>query len=481
MATTTAATYEEGFRSLDREVALDRLAVRGELPPWLEGTLLRTGPARYEHGDLTVNHWFDGLAMLHKFGFADGAVSYANRFLHSQAYLRSQATGRLSYSEFATDPCRSIFGRAMALFQPQATDNANVNVTRLGDRFVAMTETPLPVAFDPETLDTLGVAYRSPGHVTTAHPHGDRESGELLNYATRLGPRSTYVLYGVGQDGARRELASLPVAQPSYTHSFALTERWIVLAEFPLVVRFGQLAAGKPFMESFAWRPERGTSFLVVDRADGSVRGRWRGPPLFAFHHVNAYEQDDRLVLDLCAYDDATIVREFLLQRLRDGTATIPDSTLRRCTIDLAGGGGVSVETLSEAPFELPRINYGAVNGRPYRYAYGAARRPGAGPHEWISRLVKLDVSDGSDRGWSADGCFPGEPVFVAAPTRAAEDDGVCLSVVLDAARGTSFLLVLDAGSFEELARAEVPHAIPYGFHGQFERRRAPSGAPRAL
>ncbi len=50
------------------------------------------------------------------------------------------------------------------------------------------------------------------------------------------------------------------------------------------------------------------------------------------------------------------------------------------------------------------------------------------------------------------------------------EDDGVLLSVVLDGRRGNSFLLVLDARSLGELARAEVPHHIPYGFHGQFAR-----------
>jgi carotenoid cleavage dioxygenase-like enzyme len=44
----------------------------------------------------------------------------------------------------------------------------------------------------------------------------------------------------------------------------------------------------------------------------------------------------------------------------------------------------------------------------------------------------------------------------------------VVLSVVLDAAAGTSFLLVLDAISFGEVARARVPHHIPFGFHGQY-------------
>jgi beta,beta-carotene 9',10'-dioxygenase len=46
----------------------------------------------------------------------------------------------------------------------------------------------------------------------------------------------------------------------------------------------------------------------------------------------------------------------------------------------------------------------------------------------------------------------------------------VILSVVLDAAQGISFLLVLDAESFEEVARAEVPIVMPFGFHGQYFR-----------
>ena len=55
-------------------------------------------------------------------------------------------------------------------------------------------------------------------------------------------------------------------------------------------------------------------------------------------------------------------------------------------------------------------------------------------------------------------------------PGNDAEDGGVILSVVLDAAARRSFLLVLDAGSFEELARAEAPHHIPFGFHGEYLR-----------
>jgi Lignostilbene-alpha,beta-dioxygenase and related enzymes len=58
--------------------------------------------------------------------------------------------------------------------------------------------------------------------------------------------------------------------------------------------------------------------------------------------------------------------------------------------------------------------------------------------------------------------------VFVPAPSGGAEDDGVLLSIVLDTAKERSFLLVLDAATLAQKARAEAPHAIPFHFHGNY-------------
>jgi carotenoid cleavage dioxygenase-like enzyme len=58
--------------------------------------------------------------------------------------------------------------------------------------------------------------------------------------------------------------------------------------------------------------------------------------------------------------------------------------------------------------------------------------------------------------------------VFVGSPGASREDEAVILAVVFDGKSGTSFLLALDAGTFEELGRAVVPHHVPFGFHGQY-------------
>jgi len=82
--------------------------------------------------------------------------------------------------------------------------------------------------------------------------------------------------------------------------------------------------------------------------------------------------------------------------------------------------------------------------------------------------LVKVDLDQNRVQSWHEDGCYPGEPIFVAAPDMVSEDDGVILSVVLDTRRSASFLLILDAPTFSELARAEAPHHIPFSFHGDY-------------
>jgi carotenoid cleavage dioxygenase-like enzyme len=457
--------YARGFETQEAETRIDFLPVEGEIPGWLGGSLLRTGPARFEVGDRGMSHWFDGLAMLHRFGFAGGAVSYASRYLESKAYRAAEATGEIAYSEFATDPCRSLFKRAMSLFQPALSDNCNVNLVQLGERFVAMTETPIPVQFDAATLHAAGVAWEVPGQLTTAHPHLDRPSGGLLNYAARLGPRSSYRFFRLGTDsGARPEvLASLPVRRPAYMHSFGLTERWFVLAEFPFVVNPAALAlSGRPYIENYRWRPELGTRFTLVDRRGGEALGPFTADPCFGFHHVNAFEGGDgSVVCDICAFDDAGIVKSLYLEELRAGGG-IPAPALTRFTIS-PRAGTVARERLVAEPIDLPRIDYGRCSERPYRYVWGAGT-DGSG---FFDRIVRADLDSRSSLTWSEPDCWPGEPVFVARPDAGGEGDGVLLSVVLDGGTGTSFLLVLDAATLAEVGRAIVPHHIPFGFHGQ--------------
>lgn len=207
----------------------------------------------------------------------------------------------------------------------------------------------------------------------------------------------------------------------------------------------------------------------MVDKESGNLLEDWETEAFFAFHHVNAFERDGEIFVDLLAYPDDSVIREHYMDALRSGKGPSATAELRRYR--LRPDGSASQEKLADEPLELPRINYEAYNGRDYSYVYGIGRK-GEVPEGWPDRLVKVNVRDGSAQIWREEDCYPGEPVFVPSPRRSSggrgEDCGVVLSVVLDTASAISFLLVLDAVSFGEVARAYVPHHIPFGFHGQY-------------
>jgi carotenoid cleavage dioxygenase-like enzyme len=464
-------------------LTVDDLPVSGRLPEWLHGTLLRNGPGTFQVGRQRYRHWFDGLAMLHRFTIADSRVSYANRFLESRSYDEARATGRIAYSEFATDPCRSMFARVQSMFDASVTDSAKVNVARLNDRFLALAETPIQVEFDPETLRSVGVMQHeagSYGRMTTVHPHTDPATKDTYNLVTRFHASSEYRFYRSTADLAWQRVAGQRVAQPAYLHSFGMSSRYLVLAEYPLVVNPMTLLLWlRPFIENFRWRPERGARFVVFDRASGQRVLTRETEAFFAFHHVNCFEDGDDLVVDLVCYPDADVISAFYLERLHDPDVEIPFGQLRRYRLPLRRGKRpVSWEQIGQECLELPSYDYPRlVTDGLYRHVYGVSisrdNRSG-----FYNQIVALDLQTRQERTWHAPDQFPGEPVFVGRPGRTAENDGVLLSVVLDVNRQASALLVLDAATLDEVARADLPHPVLFGYHGLFvSERQGPSGA----
>ena len=300
--------------------------------------------------------------------------------------------------------------------------------------------------------------------MSTAHPHHDRQRGECFSYEIDLIPPTGLRVLSERR-GVRRELAFIPQERPGYLHSFGLTDRYVVSTQ-PWGSTSGASSAptadrSPPRSSGTAPQPSR---ILLVDRRRGGVAATFELDSAFVFHHINAFEDGDRVILDVCAHRDSSIVDAMYLENVRKPGARIPQAVARRLTVE-PGRPRVRQRDLAEGNFELPRVDYSAVNGRRYRYAYGVGvrhpRRSG-----FIDRLVKLDVRRGEQLGWQDHGAYPGEPIFVRRPGGRREDDGVLLSVVLDGRRRTSYLLVLDARDMSELARAAVPHHIPCGFHG---------------
>ncbi len=459
-------THSSGFRSLRTEVSNETLPVEGTVPAWLSGTLVRNGPGRFESGDERVNHWFDGLAMLRRYSFEDSTVNYTNRFLRTDAYADAQA-GTLS-GQFGTDG--SGWQRALSwlrsLGPPTPTDNANVHVARFDGEYVALTEAPRRVAFDPETLETRGEFSFGDDiaeHVTAAHLVDDPHRGEWVGFTTQFGLSPQYHVYRVPAGSQQRErITSIDARGPSYIHDCSVTDSHVVLVESPLVLSVWRALA--PWNEGVTdlldWRPAQGTRILVVDRDTGDIVADPVVDAAFIFHHVNAYTDDESVVLDLVEFPDASIVGAMSLSDLDGEFPAVPDATLARYRISL--DGSVERSRLYDGGIELPRVTRSVV-GRSHRYAYGQAT-----DREGANGLVKVDCQNETAREWWERGVYVEEPIPVQHPDAEDEDDGVVLATALDTERDQTMLLIFDAATLELLARATLPHAEPFGFHGRY-------------
>ncbi|EMA52011.1 lignostilbene-alpha,beta-dioxygenase, partial [Halococcus morrhuae DSM 1307] len=353
-----------GFEPISEELDRVPLPVEGDLPDWLAGTLLRNGPGRFRVGNRPLNHWFDGFALLRRFAIQDGQVRYSNRFLRSKAYEYAREHGELGFREFATVPDIGLLDQLKRLLSPRITDNACVDIETRGDSVVATTESPRPLEFDPETLETRGQHAREPlGTTTTVHPHYDAHRGETIGYATRFGRNPGYTLYRVPDGQMDPEIiGGVTVDEAAYLHSFALTPNYVVLTESPFVVSPLALLRGSTVAGSFTWKPERGTRFIVFDRASGDVATTHRTEPFFVFHHVNAFEEDEEIVLDLVTYPDASVVDALGLDNLRSPSPTLPTGELRRYRLPEDSTRDVERETLHPGHIEFPTIDYARRN-----------------------------------------------------------------------------------------------------------------------
>jgi carotenoid cleavage dioxygenase-like enzyme len=463
------AGYDLGFRDLTGEVRDRPLDVQGGIPDWLDGALYRNGPARWSSDGAEADHWFDGLAHLTRFSFDDGAVRYTNRFPRTDAYRAAVDDGSFAGQFSSTD---GYLARVKSMLTGESTDNANVHVARIGGELVALTETPNWLRIDAETLETRGpLTYDDEltAHHVTAHLRQDAESGALWGYFTRFGRTNEYVLFRIPPGTTRREqIASVDVDRPAYMHSFALTPSYAVLVEPPLVTHPAKflLPGSGGFIDNYDWWPDRGTRFLVFRRDSGELIREATVPAFFTFHTGNAFEvgegdSADELVVDLVAYDDASAVTDLSMDALRSGDGGFPSGDLRRYRLPL--DSGTPSHTHLAADVEMPRFSP-AVHMRPYEHLYAQSTVMTDG-----NALVRVDVdgAGGIARKWEETGVYSGEPVFVPHPAGERERDGVVLSLCLDTAAERSFLLVLD-GDLTELARAPLPHAVPFGFHGEY-------------
>jgi len=242
---------------------------------------------------------------------------------------------------------------------------------------------------------------------------------------------------------------------------------------FPTTANLDRLKAGGAH-----WAHQQDLeSWVAIMPRHGKVDEiRWfKGPKgVSAFHIVNAFDEGDRVHLDLCLSD--TCAFPFM----REAGGVVWEGPLGggliRWTFDLSKPGESFEQQPLGPPGDMPRLR-DADQGRPYRSAWYLSMNPQGGPPlpggpvgVAFNALFRIEPGNGR---LEMMGLEPGmginEPVHV--PAAAPDHDGWLLMVVDRQTGENAFeseLWVVDAGRVHEgpVARVKIPLKTRAQVHG---------------
>ena len=439
------------------------LQVIGELPPDLDGVYLRNGP-NPQFAPQGRYHWFDGDGMVHAVRFHDGRASYRNRWVRTLGFSREREADASLWTGVIEPRADNPRDEHLRL-----KDTANTDLVWFRDRVLALWYlSGEAYALDAVTLESLGAddfGGTLPCRMS-AHAKVDERTGELLFFD--YGPLAPYMRYGVvGPSGVLTHLTEVDLPGPRLPHDMAATERYSILMDLPLVA---DLEAARRGRHKIVFDNELPARFGVIPRHGMGDEIRWfEAEPCYVYHSINAWEEGDEVVLDLCRVNkpaprvDAVGPLAKMLSYLR------LDAHLYRYRFNMRTGA-VSEGALDDDNTEFPTMNL-AMLGRPTRFAY--AMRISPEPTLLFDGIVKYDTSAGTeDRHWFGPGRWGSEAPFAARRGAVSEDDGYVVSFVHDENEDRSEVVVLDAGDLSAgpVARVLLPARVPLGFHAAWVR-----------
>ena len=438
-------------------------AVTGEIPADLNGTLYRNGPGRWQdHTGRPLHHLFDGDGMISAFTIDRGTVRYRNRYVRTQHFLGKSTTRHLG-----TDAT----GGWLANIARLPPNLANTNVVEHAGHLYALWEGGPPHEVDPESLETLGVR-RFGGELRwtgtySAHPCFCPSSGEMFNFGVEFIPTPHLRVYRTDRQGKLSHYRSVSLPYVAMVHDFAITERYLVFLISPIIPDGIPIALGlKSFGDGMRYRPERGSSFVLIPRDGGEIR-RIEHNAVLQFHVSNAFDDRGDVVLDVITYRGGELLE--CIARFRTSPLDRAASEFTRFRV--TASGRVIREQLTDESCEFPR-HHPDREGRPHRYSYVNTRTYLGTLYDAVT---KLDLSDNTETTYSVESAGNSfcEPVFTPRPGAVDEDDGWLLTVEYQAATHTSRLVILDAKDPARgpVATAALNHHVPQGFHGSFVAR----------
>ncbi|MEI6370205.1 MAG: carotenoid oxygenase family protein [Nostocales cyanobacterium ELA608] len=462
--------WQGGYESLTQEYDYWIDDIEGEIPPELAGTLFRNGAGLLDINGERLHHPFDGDGMISRITFINGRAHFRNRFVQTPGYLAERKAGKILY--------RGVFGTQKSggwlanIFDFKLKNIANTNVIYWGKKLLALWEAAEPYLLNPQTLETLGNEYfngvLSKGEAFSAHPRID-PNGTLVNFAIKPGLSTTITIFELNKNGEITSKKNHNVPGFCFIHDFVITENYCIFFQNP--VNFNPI----PFAlgicgaaECIKIQKNQPTKIIIIPRKTQTENVKVLETKAgFIFHHVNAFELENEIIVDSICYESLTEVEPNSDYRKTDFEKNSPPQ-LWRFNLNLSNNK-VQNQLIDPRPTEFPTIHPNYM-GKSYRYLYSAAAHQST-VNAPLQAIFKVDLESGTKQLWSAaPRGFVGEPIFVPRPNSQQEDDGWIIFVVYNAENHRSEIVILDGQNLEKgrIAKLHLKHHIPYGLHGSF-------------
>lgn len=343
------------------------------MPSWLNGSLLRLGPAKWDlkasdapnEATFTLNNWFDGCAMLAKYRIDDGKVYFSSKFIHSNAYKKMKKHGKPIYTEFGTrghvDPDKNVLTRLIDTLTPsEVTDNTLSNVYEVAGEVYTASDTSSICLIDVDSLSVkckMNTDKLNKLTMCTSHPHLSLSDGCMYNisccylsgikyHVVKIPVKSSDVMKKTftccGRNSPVDTFSQASICSSftssyknafSLTHSFFITQKYIVFVEHPLLVNAHKLATcaskGKAITDCLEWHANSPVKFILIDKKLGFVsKVSFITDTFFFLHTINSYEatvdHDDTcqprhyIVADIIIYESPAVLEKYNISKMRN-------------------------------------------------------------------------------------------------------------------------------------------------------------------
>lgn len=462
-----APLLERAFGHLEEgELRVQR--VEGEIPSGLDGTWFANGPGRFAVGPVRYLNWLDGDGAVSAVRVRGNEIEVQQRLVATAKLREEKEAGTALYRSFGTAFPGDRLVRGAAVASP-----VNVSVWPYAARLVAFGEQGLPYELAVDDLETQGT-FTFGGAINavtpfSGHPKIDPSTGELVTFGVSYAAQEAALqLFRFDAHGDLVLRARCPLPFPASIHDFALGPTTAVFHVGPYVLDVDSIRrSGRSVLEALAWQPERGSRLLVLERRTGARLAEVAIGQGYCLHLLNAWEERERLTVDLIELD-RPIYRDY--HELPELFTDVCPGRPVRYVLDLAAG---RVLTRRASPFRgtpdfpvMDQRRLGEPTEDAWMLALSATGSPG---RKFFDRLIHFDWRDSRILGeWRPRrGIYlGGEPAPV--PTVGGT---IVLIHLWDAGANRSGIAFFPAARLAEgpLAVAWLDGRMRLAFHGMFD------------